>query len=211
MSQHAQESFAVTSLIRSGPEGRSKLALVLGEGTLDVRPPTIKTRWEMTVHLTAVPTLGESAGPAVIDGDDGRPNTQELATDGVKRLAVVGRVRQDPVQGQMTHRLGHHGEEAGGIVAGTSRDQSPRPKMSLGMTRHRQFGPESLFETTGMGSMVDVVETGLADVESRRVDRGFRTIRDQTPVSSAVEYSSEQPLESPFFKSRLSAFWRVVQ
>lgn len=61
------------------------------------------------------------------------------------------------------------------------------------------------------GFFTEIVKTGSAGFQPCRVDGAFRTQIDQAALAGGGEYKAEQSAESPFFKSRFSAFSRVVQ
>lgn len=172
---------------------------------------TIHVAWESAPHLAPVDALWPSAMTAGVHRDHRGSNAQRFPAHAVIGLAVIGGVRQDSIPHEVDGPLSHDRDQMGTVVAGSSSHIGGQPEIAARVTQHRELGPAAGVEAAGRASMGEIVPAGVVVFEPRGIDRPFGFLVDQAEAVSTLEDSSLESLESPFFRSRFSAFSRVVQ
>lgn len=207
----AEPELLASRRVGPGPQGGTQLPLVLGKGALDVHPVAVDALEESAPHLSPIRLFGPRPASPGVYGDDGRANAQDLATQPVVSLTVVGRVSQESVEREVLGRLQDRRGEPRGVVPRSPAEGGSRPQVAGGVADDGQFGPEALFEASRLGSMVDVVLTDVPNLEPRGVQGPFGGSPNQVAGSGLIENSSKKSLDAPFFIRRFCAFSRVVQ
>jgi hypothetical protein len=118
-------------------------------------------------------------------------------------FAVVGRIGQNLIQDHTTGRLDQRGGKVRCVVAWTPTDLSGEPQMAWGVAGDRELGVIGIAKDPGIRPLGKVVEAGLADLESGRVDRAALSVADQAALSTLVASGVKQSIETPFFRRRL--------
>lgn len=172
---------------------------------------TVHPTKKSSTHLPTVDAFRPTTVTAGVHGDYRGSHPQRFATDLVIGLAVVGRVRQDPIPREVGRPLGHDRDQVGAVVAGTSSHTGGQPEIAERVAQDREFEPVARSETAGCPSMSEIVAAGVVVFEPGGIDGPLGLGIDQAEAVSTVENSSLESLITPFFRSRFSAFSSVVQ
>lgn len=124
-------------------------------------------------------------------------------------LCVVTGIPKQPIDRQVLYGLRDDRCKIRRVVGRTLPRQSRNDQMTVVMDHRGQFG----ITPVSSGAADDALEEMAADVmalQSRRVDRCLGAIVDQAALLCNAENSREEPLKSPFLKSRSCAFCSVV-
>jgi len=203
MDQNAQENFLGTSVVGLGPESRSELPFILGEGAFDVRSLTVDAMREPAFECTTVTTLRPRAVPAVVDRGDQRSDPQEFPAEDVVMVAVVSGVGQNLIQGDPCRRFHHRRSEVGRIVGGSPAYLGCEPKVAAGMAQDGQLGKGMNPELPGGGALAAVVEADVPGLVSGGVDGALGLVSNQAATMGVVGNRVEQSIETPFLRRRL--------
>jgi len=208
MGDDAKQTFAQTSLRRSTSQGRSQAAFVLREGAFGVPAPTVKPGGEAGMHPSPVAAAGTDmlvSGSATIHGDDGRADAQCFTGQTMMRFCVVAGVGQQAINGDVSYRLRHRRLKVDGVIAGAVSGRCRGDQISGMMGHHGQFGVPSVSLRTADHASQEVPADVMA-FQARGVDRGLGLLVDQAAFVGNTENSGEEPLKSPFLRSRSCAF-----
>lgn len=209
MGNDSEDTLTLAGSRGSRGQGRSQLAFVLGDGAFGVPAATVKTLGKMVKHPSAVGAVRSASLRAPrIDRDDRRGDAEFFSAGAVMRLGIVSPIAEKSVNRQAASRLRDGRKETGSIIAGPVTHLQGRDQIGAMMRNNGDLGetPEA-FHATGAGQKVpaDVVA-----FQARGVDRGLRPLFDQAAALGHTENGGEESLQSPFFRSRSCAFWRVV-
>ncbi len=211
MSQDAEEALDGAGGLGPISQCGTQVPFVLREGALGVGAMTVHATREPAMHLAAVDAFGPPAMTAGVHGDHRGSHAQRFAAHAVIGLAVVAGVRQDPVPHEFGRPLDHDRDQMRTVVPGSSGDFGGQPEIAARVAQDGELGPAPRPETAGCTSMSEIVAAGVMVFEPGGIDGPFRLRVDQAEALSALEDSMLESLKSPFFRSRFSAFSRVVQ
>lgn len=121
---------------------------------------------EAALHLATVLGRGPLAGPPGIDGDHARSNAQHLSTEAMVPLAVVSGIGENTIPVHQGGRLSKGGGKAGRVIARPLANMTADPQIRAGVAQDCQLGPVGAAKALGAGSLVEVVETDVADFKA---------------------------------------------
>ena len=78
------------------------------------------------------------------------------------------------------------------------------------MAEHGQLGEKGDGEGLRVGELRAVVRADVSSFVPRGIDRALGAGANQAAAVGSDDDSVEQSIETPFFRSRSWAFWRVV-
>jgi len=121
------------------------------------------------------------------------------------RFRIVTGVREQSINRHVLCRLADDRREVRRVIAGTLAGQRGDNQVTVVMNHRRQLG----IPPVSLRAAADARQEVAADVmalQPRRVDRGFGIFVDQAASLCNAENSGEEPVKSPFFRSRSCAF-----
>ncbi len=187
---------------------RSEVPLEAGHHALRVPSPTINAFRESPVHHPSIAPFGmDRAGTTRVDRDHCRADSQLLATKAMVRLGVISGVSQQAMDWQVTNRLAHSGGEVGGIIGRTATHTQRGNQMTTVVADQRKLCPVAMPLHTALSSQE--VPADVAALQPRGVDAGLGAAVDQAARPGDTENSFLQDVESPFFRSRSWAYFKV--
>lgn len=211
MSEHTHQALHPLALRGSCRQGGAEAPFVARNGALRLPTVCVLSTRKTPLELPPVLAPGPSSSTPQIDWDHREPNSQVLPAPPVVRLTVKRSIGQHAVNPQKIRRLTHDHRKLRRIIAGTLADGSSCDKVCSGMARQGQFRPKRTVKPPPDGATRQIMRTRMPVFQARRIDGNLGPFLDQAAVLGILENSSLQPLESPFFINRFSAFSRVVQ
>ena len=202
MDDDAEKDLLAPRLFGSGPQSRAQEALVLRESALYMGPLAIEFPGESPFEAPTVATLGPDPRASGIEADHAGANPQKASAEVVVVFAVVGSVRKDLIQSHSADGFGDRGSKVRRVIAGASADFSGEPEVAGDMASHRQLGVIGVPEDPGIGSLGEIVQAGLPDLQARRINGAALTVSDQAAFSTIITGGVQESIETPFFRRR---------
>ncbi len=159
------------------------------------------------MHLGAITGFRRSRPASSVKWNTGRWNPQLFATQAMVVFSIVSGIGQNPMEGNVLHRLRHCFWKLGRIVAWSAADHSAWKQVRVRVAHHGQFSPAAAIERL-VAFALYVIRTGVAGFEPRGVDGPLRALVNQAKLVRPLKNGGEQFVESPFFSSRCSAYHR---
>ena len=130
-------------------------------------------------------------------------NAQALTAESMMCLGIIPAVTQQPPNRKAAHGLGHGGLEIGCVVARSHTHLRGPDQMRAVVTDDREFRPAAVAFHTPL--TMQEVPTDVVILEAGGVNAGFRLLGQQATGLGDTENGIEEPIKSPFFRSRCSA------
>lgn len=205
MSNDSQHAFVLAGLRSARAKSRAQAAFVLRDGTLNVPAAAIQASGKPIEHATPIRTVRtQGARTSWVNRDDGRGHAEVFATDAVVRLRVISPVAEQAVNRHVSNRLGHRGEEIGPIIAGTIAHPQGGHQVAGVVRDDRQLGEAAeLLHPARAGQKV---AADVMTLQAGRVDRRLGPFLDQAALLGNAENGGQEPVKSPFLRSRSCAF-----
>ncbi len=144
MSKYPQMTFTLARGVGATPQGGTEQPLVPRERTFGLPALAVLAAVETPLHLPPVLGLGLLAAvAAAIHRDDGRADSQILATEAMIFLAVEGGVAQDAVPRDDQRGLFHGRGKLRSIVARSGADRGRSEEMAAGVADDGQLRPQT--------------------------------------------------------------------
>jgi len=204
MDQNSKKALGLATGRGASPQGRTQSPLVPGVHALGVPPSAVGPSRKSFVHLPTIAS-GRAVGlwTTRVDGNHGLANTQFLPADLVVGLGVVGRVRQQAIDGQTPNSLPHGGQEIRGVVARTVAQLHGGYQVTEMVIHKGQLGKATVsFHAALAGQKVP---TDVVALQTSGVYRRLWLLLNQAARSSNAENRIKQWVKSPFFSSRCEA------
>lgn len=169
----------------------------------------VDPRVEPPFHLSPISGFRPFSSVATpIQMDHGTTNTPLFAGKTMVVFAVVPRVPQQTIDGEMATRLANRLGKLRPILTRAITDHGAGKPVSRRVTNHGQFWPAAAQESF-VSDTTDVVPGGVSRFQAGGVDGRFRLVIDQAARLGKAENRSQEPVKRPFFKSRSWAYLSV--
>jgi len=211
MGQHPIVTFNFSLLRAACGQALAQDTLVLAETALRMPTLAIASLRKRFIHL---PTIGggrfaAGVSPSGIQRKHRLRNAQFFPSQDMVGFGIKTGVAVQAVQRQTPNGLSNDRSKFRRVIGGPRSDRSPRDQVRGVMHHGGQFGPRTI--PFGALPTTQKMNTDIVVGQSRRVDAGTRSLVDQAAAAGLRTNLLQQAVKSPFFSSRASAFWRVVQ
>ena len=202
--QDSKSGLAFLAIGLSGAEGGAEDTFGLGESAFDMPSLSLDATTETPVHLPSILGFGFGGVAAGVTGNDGGPDAKLFATQAVVIFAVVRRIGQQAIKGNVFGGLSHRFGQLGRVVTRPPGDADPGKKVGIDMAHHGQFRPAAS-KKLSISIAIHVIRTGVTDLEARRIHRALGALINQAKYLGPLKNGRQQRVESPFFSRRFSA------
>jgi len=205
MCQDSEEGFTILGLVASSAQRRTEEPFVSRDRAFGLPAVIVDTPGKVLFHLPSVFGRGAFvAGASFVQGDHRGADAESFSAEAMIVLAVVGGVGQKPIPAHVAGSLDHGFGELWGVVGRTSAGDDTRNQVGSGVTNDGQLGPAKAPEVP-VALALHVVEARVPGLKTCGVNGALGMLVDQAQAHGAPECGCKEPLESPFFSSRLSA------
>ena len=203
MRKNTIEAFTTSTARRTGGQGGPEEPLESGEHAFRLPALSVDPPREPVLHLTTITTIDATIAPAGVHGNHGGLDAEFFATEPMVRLGIVRPVAQQPVDREVLHRLGDRGREVRGVITGSCAHLSGPDEVRVVVADDGQLGPWPIPFHAALA--VQEVSADVMAFQSGGINAGFTLVFQQASGLGDTENSVEQPIKSPFFRSRCSA------
>ena len=202
VNEHAEEEFALTSLIGPRRKGRSEPTFVLDEGAFELPSLAVPVFREVGGHFAPVFAFRRFfAGSAAARRDDAL-GPEHLSDKRVIAFGIVARIGDQPIKRQKLVRGEHRLGELG-VVRQRADVRDRRDKqVALGVGDDAELGKMAFFEP----ATLPVIRARVSALVAGRVySRQLGALANDAALARCRPGGAQEPCEAPFFRSRSSA------